>query len=33
MTNSGSLTQEARFRLKSSSEYSQASFAWVTSLY
>ncbi|WP_337032645.1 ABC transporter permease [Paenibacillus illinoisensis] len=32
MTNSGSLTQEVRFRLKSSSEYSQASFAWVTSL-
>ncbi|MGO4732322.1 ABC transporter permease [Paenibacillus sp. 2KB_22] len=31
MTNS-SLTQEMRFRLKSSREYSQASFAWVTSL-
>ncbi|MFE6076841.1 ABC transporter permease [Paenibacillus sp. NPDC057886] len=32
MTKSGSLTQEMRFRLKSSQEYSQASFAWVTSL-
>ncbi|PQP85098.1 peptide ABC transporter permease [Paenibacillus sp. PCH8] len=32
MTKSGSLTQEMRFRLKSSREYSQASFAWVTSL-
>lgn len=32
MTNSVSLTQEVRFRLKSSPEYSQASFAWVTSL-
>ncbi|PRA05718.1 MULTISPECIES: ABC transporter permease [unclassified Paenibacillus] len=31
MTNS-SLTQEMRFRLKSSREYSQASFAWITSL-
>lgn len=31
MTNS-SLTQEMRFRIKSSREYSQASFAWVTSL-
>ncbi|RPK27912.1 ABC transporter permease [Paenibacillus xylanexedens] len=31
MTNS-SLTQEMRFQLKSSREYSQASFAWITSL-
>lgn len=32
MKKSGSITQEMRFRLKSSSEYSQASFAWITSL-
>ncbi|MDT0124294.1 ABC transporter permease [Paenibacillus sp. RRE4] len=32
MTKSSSLTQEMRFRLKSSHEYSQASFAWITSV-
>ncbi|MGQ8872656.1 ABC transporter permease [Paenibacillus sp. TSA_86.1] len=32
MTKSSSLTQEKRFRLKSSQEYSQASFAWITSV-
>ncbi|PYE49708.1 ABC transporter permease [Paenibacillus barcinonensis] len=31
MKKSGSFTQEKRFRLKSSQEYSQASFAWITS--
>lgn len=32
MTKSSSLTQEMLFRLKSSQEYSQASFAWITSV-
>lgn len=32
MTKSSSLTQTMRFRLKSSHEYSQASFAWITSV-